>query len=129
MSQCDKCKTLFLRDYDPCPVCQLQAELEKEKCRPDYPYEDIQKFKDDIKRLTEDKQELHRRCQKAEAANQVTIDDCKRQGVSIGRSLANAGYLKLESEIKRLEKENGQLKLDLIEQIGLCDKCGERTGQ
>lgn len=60
---------------------------------------------------------LHRRCQAAESAVKENIDVCRRQGVSLGRKLANAGYLILEDEtkaqakrIEELEKENKQLK-------------------
>ncbi len=49
---------------------------------------------------------LHRRCQAAESANKTTIEDCKRQGVSLGRALANAGYLQLRAENEQLQAEN-----------------------
>ena len=41
---------------------------------------------------------LNRRCTKAEAAAMVTVEDCKRQGVSFGRSLANWYAMKLAAE-------------------------------
>ncbi len=47
--------------------------------------------------------EYHRRAQAAEAAVTVTVDDCRRQGVSLGRSLANAGYRALTERAERAE--------------------------
>ncbi|MBT8200065.1 MAG: hypothetical protein KJO36_06075 [Acidimicrobiia bacterium] len=56
---------------------------------------------DELDRLRETNRRLNRRAQIAEAAARVTIEDCKRQGVSLGRVLANAGYLQLEDLCKR----------------------------
>ena len=47
---------------------------------------------------------FHRRAQAAEAGVGVTVEDCRREGVSLGRTLANAGYRALEEERDRLAR-------------------------
>jgi hypothetical protein len=53
--------------------------------------------------------EWHRRAQVAEAAVNITIEQCRREGVSLGRVLANAGYRRMEERIAELEAENARL--------------------
>jgi len=60
---------------------------------------------DELQRLRDKNRELHRRCQAAESAMQITVDDCKRQGVSMARSLVNAAYIKLQAENEQLKEE------------------------
>ena len=51
-----------------------------------------------IERLRATNTALNRRATKAEGQVTTTIEDCRRQGVSIGRGLANAGYEALAAE-------------------------------
>lgn len=55
----------------------------------------------------------HRRAQKAEALNEKTIDDCRREGVSIGRGLANGGYWMLKDRIEETAKERDAARAEL----------------
>jgi hypothetical protein len=49
-------------------------------------------------RLRKTNQSLNRRATRAEAACQKTVDDCRSEGVSLGRQLANAQCARLEAE-------------------------------
>ena len=53
-----------------------------------------------LNRATETNRRLQRRCQLAESAALTTIEDCRRQGVSLGRRLAACGYIMIEDELK-----------------------------
>lgn len=67
---------------------------------------------------------LHRRCQAAESAVKENIEACRKQGVSLGRKLANAGYMILEdenkSQAKRIEELEKALK-EIITESGEVD--------
>lgn len=52
----------------------------------------------EVRALRATNSRLNRRAQQAEAAAQVTIEDCKRQGVSLGRLLSAGGYAMRERE-------------------------------
>jgi hypothetical protein len=45
---------------------------------------------------------LHRRCQKAESAARQTVEQCRCQGVSLGRSLANAQCSNYQDALERI---------------------------
>jgi len=67
---------------------------------------------DERDRLRETNARLHRRCQLAESQIKTTVDDCRRQGVSFGRILANAACEMAEAERDRLrEAVNEVLRL------------------
>jgi hypothetical protein len=53
---------------------------------------------------------LHRRLQRAESAMQITVDECRRQGVSLGRSLANAAWAKAVAERDEARAELAALR-------------------
>ncbi len=57
---------------------------------------------------------LNRRVTQAEAANSVTVDDCRRQGVPFGRSLANAECNRLTAENERLQKRLVSALYDIV---------------
>jgi hypothetical protein len=56
----------------------------------------------EVKRLRDDSRDLRRRVQKAEKAARYTVDRVRREGFSLGRVLANAGFSMQEAEIKKL---------------------------
>lgn len=49
--------------------------------------------------LKEKLSEMNRRCQQAESAALVKVEDCKRQGISLGRGLANWHGSKLQRDL------------------------------
>jgi len=53
---------------------------------------------------------LNRRCQRAEAGVVENIERCRRAGVSLGRCLANAGYMHLEKKYGQLKDERDELR-------------------
>ena len=55
---------------------------------------------------------LNRRCTAAEGHVKTTIEDCQRQGVSVGRGLANAGYRLLQQE-----RDAALARVERLEQI------------
>ena len=70
--------------------------------------EQLQAENDSLKKTN---QSLNRRCQQAESACNTTIDDCRREGISLGRSLAGVGHnvllaenISLHTGIKRLKE-------------------------
>ena len=56
---------------------------------------------------------LHRRCQRAESAVKENVEECKRQGVGLGRTLANAAYKPLEEENSNLVSQIETLKKEV----------------
>lgn len=48
---------------------------------------------------------LNRRCQRAESAALQNVEECRRQGISLGRSLANFGYSRAERRAEELSSE------------------------
>lgn len=60
---------------------------------------------DEVKRLRDDSRDLRRRVQQAEKAARYTVDRVRREGYSLGRVLANAGYSMQEAEIKKLREK------------------------
>lgn len=69
----------------------------------------VETLQAEIARLTQERDAArahastwHRRAQQAEAANAITVEQCRREGVSLGRQLANAGYHSLTQEIEEL---------------------------
>jgi DNA repair exonuclease SbcCD ATPase subunit len=54
--------------------------------------------------------EMHRRAQRAEAAAKTTIEDCEKQGVSLGRTLANEGYDAMKAENASLKARVEELE-------------------
>ncbi len=79
----------------PCPVLALLDAL------------DAAERERDEARATNTR--LNGRLTKAEAAMRTTIEDCMRQGVPIGRRLANAGYL-----MERARAEQAEAALDRV---------------
>ena len=67
--------------------------------------------------LEEQRNAMHRRAQAAEAGVGVTVEDCRRQGVSLGRTLANAGYRSIEEERDRLAQHAEALAQTLEEAV------------
>lgn len=57
----------------------------------------------EVKRLRDDSRGLRRRVQQAEKAARYTVDRVRREGYSLGRVLANAGYSMQKAEIKKLK--------------------------
>lgn len=53
---------------------------------------------------------LHRRLQLAESAAQVTVDQCKRQGISLARGLAGWAYTKASAERDEARAELERLR-------------------
>lgn len=54
--------------------------------------------------VTKERGELRQRVQQAEKAARTTIDDCRRQGVSLGRSLANYACKMERHRAERMER-------------------------
>jgi len=63
----------------------------------------------DLAKFRTTNRELNARATKAEAAMLVTVADCRRQGVSLGRVLANAGYAMMEARVVAAEAEVARL--------------------
>ena len=55
--------------------------------------------------VTKERGELRQRVQQAEKAARTTIDDCRRQGVSLGRSLANYACKMERGRAERMEQQ------------------------
>ena len=67
--------------------------------------------------------EMHRRAQAAESAIGITIADCRREGVSLGRSLANAGYRSMEERAEKAEARVTGLRAALETYTCHLDEC------
>lgn len=87
-TNCDKADAAHIAAFDPVTALALVAR--------------VRELEAEVMRLRTTNRELNRRATQAEAACRVTVEDCRREGVSLGRSLANAGYAALEAEIERL---------------------------
>jgi cell division septum initiation protein DivIVA len=59
----------------------------------------------EVKRLRDNSRDLRRRTQQAEKAARYTVDQIRREGFSLGRVLANAGYSMQEAEIRKLRQK------------------------
>ena len=80
-------------------------------------------MRDERDRLRKTNARLHRRCQLAESQIKTTVDDCRRQGVSFGRILANAACEMVEAERDRLREA-----VDEVRRLVPCfDAKGTRT--
>lgn len=64
----------------------------------------------EVARLRAKQTEMNRRLTKAEAHVETTIEDCRRQGVSVGRGLANAGYMAMRARAEKAEAEVAAFK-------------------
>ena len=53
---------------------------------------------------------LHRRCQRAEAATMVTVDQCREQGVSLSRGLLYVALDRSAAHVEELEDEVQRLR-------------------
>lgn len=60
---------------------------------------DVLALVDEVERMRAKNTELNRRATKAEGQVSTTIEDCRRQGVSVGRRLANVGYNIVRDEL------------------------------
>lgn len=72
----------------------------------------------EVERLRAKHTEMNRRLTKAEAHVETTIEDCRRQGVSIGRGLANAGYVAMRARVEKAEAAIARVR-------ALCDDAEE----
>ncbi len=61
---------------------------------------------------------LNRRVIQAEAANSVTVEDCRRQGVPFGRSLANAECNRLTALVATLTAELDEARGIAVDFLG-----------
>lgn len=59
---------------------------------------EVEKLRAEVESLRATNRRLNRRATEAEGQVRTTIEDCRRQGVSLGRGLANAGYAAMEAE-------------------------------
>ena len=57
----------------------------------------------EVERLRSKNTELNRRCTDAEGAARDNVEQCRRQGVSLGRGLANWAACEYEREVERLK--------------------------
>lgn len=55
--------------------------------------------------LLKDRGELRQNLGKAERAARVTIEQCRREGIPLGRALANAGFRMVDREREEAERE------------------------
>jgi len=62
----------------------------------------VAQLKAEIERLRQKNRELNRRLTRAEGAIETTVEDCQRQGVSMGRALANSAATKYKDESEKL---------------------------
>lgn len=60
--------------------------------------EDIPRLLEALDEARETNRRLNRRVTQAEAQVMTTVEDCRRQGMSLGRGLANAACARLEEE-------------------------------
>lgn len=67
--------------------------------------------------LKEKLSEMNRRCQRAESAALVKVEDCKRQGISLGRGLANWHGSKLQRDLDAALLQNSELRAQ-YEELG-----------
>lgn len=58
-----------------------------------------------MERLRSKNTELNRRCTDAEGVARDNVEQCRRQGVSLGRGLANWAASEWEREAERLQAE------------------------
>jgi len=72
--------------------------------------------------------EMNRRCQRAESAALVKVEDCKRQGISLGRGLANWHGSKLQRDLDAAKVEN-EVMLQWIEDFKAAAADGHDLGQ
>lgn len=98
---------------------QLNAQYSIAPDRVDVHYEKIRQLCrpvfDELERLRITNNSLNRRCQSAESAALQSVEDCKRQGVGLGRALANWYAQQIQrqldsamAEILRLTSAAGQ---------------------
>ena len=57
----------------------------------------------EVERLREKNRELNRRATRAESVMNVTAEDCRRQGMSLGRALANVAYDSDHAKLEAIE--------------------------
>lgn len=71
--------------------------------------ESHQRLLSELERSRETCKRLNRRATQAEAACKATIEATKRQGLSLGRALANVGWNMAQDRITELETANSLL--------------------
>lgn len=78
---------------------------------------DIEELQGQVAELQDKNSKLHRRCQRAESAANLKIEEIKRKGGSFGRALAEWGYMQeseknkeLRAKVEELQKESAQFQ-------------------
>ncbi len=79
-----------------------------------------------VETLTAERGQLRQRVEQAEKAAKVTIEDCRRQGVSLGRGLANYGYQMAQDELAALRAEVARLEAAIRWALGETDEFRSR---
>ena len=93
-----------------CIAQELRAEVESLVAHGDLPGEqmmraclEMERLEAEIERLREKNRELNRRATRAESVMNVTAEDCRRQGMSLGRALANVAYDSDHAKLEAIE--------------------------
>lgn len=78
----------------------VDASLYQEECRT------VRMLGEQLQQMRETNKRLHRRCQIAESAARVTIEQCRREGVKLSRSMIHHLYTELRSKMQALLDEH-----------------------
>lgn len=82
-----------------------------------------------VEQLKRERGELRQRVEQAEKATRVTIDECRRQGVSLGRSLANYAATMERERAERAEADAAAAQLQAQQWHEAFDRCNDDCAQ